>query len=773
MDLTEALDKYPPLASEELQEHAAAGGRTEGPAEKSVQRLWRLYEASPAPCFVLDGDARVVSMSRYAGAQLGYDAGQILGGSFLTLSHPDDKDEVFRLVQSCLRHPGEMAQAEVRKLCRDQSVLWVRERASALAGDNGKLMVLVVWEDIGDRRQATAAVHDNEAKYRAIVEAVDGLIYVCSPDYRIEFMNRQLIERTGRDATGELCYKALHNLDSVCSFCVNPRVERGETVRWEIQSPKDGRWYYIVDSPIRHPDGRISKQAIIQDITERKLSDEARLRGITDSVQDAIIMTDPRGNIAFWNPSAESILGYSREEAIGKNLRQILGVESNCGGPCTAIAEFLNGGSNSSLSKSFELKTRRKNGSELAVDLWLSGVTLDGERHVVGILRDITERKVAEEELKDSEEKFRQLADNVREVFYVMNAAADKTLYISPAFEQIWGTSRAELYRDANAWQKAIHPEDRARIQALGVKRALDEPVDLEYRIRTPQGVEKWVRSRSFPVHDKSGEFKRIVGVAEEITEEKRYQEELIRAREGAEAASRAKSMFLATMSHELRTPLNAILGFAELLDVEMTDRGIQDWHHELQKIRRAGNHLLDLISDVMDLSKIEAGKIELQPISFDLAAMVEDVAASAEALAAKNQVKVEVVCRPASVHADRTRLRQCLFNLVGNACKFTHDGYVRVEAVEENTGGEKCYAIRVTDTGIGIRSEDQEKIFGDFTQADASTTRKYGGTGLGLAISRKLSRMMRGDITVESAPGKGSTFTLRFPADARRLPSL
>jgi len=166
---------------------------------------------------------------------------------------------------------------------------------------------------------------------------------------------------------------------------------------------------------------------------------------------------------------------------------------------------------------------------------------------------------------------------------------------------------------------------------------------------------------------------------------------------------------------------------------------------------------------------------MELQPVSFDLAEVVLDVAASVEALAAKNRVQVRVACEPARVHADRMRLRQCLFNLVGNACKFTRDGEVRIEArTETNRDGfpdRTGYAVRVSDSGIGIRAEDQERIFGDFTQADASTTRKYGGTGLGLAISRQLSRMMGGDITVESTPGLGSTFTLHFPSGVNREP--
>ena len=271
-------------------------------------------------------------------------------------------------------------------------------------------------------------------------------------------------------------------------------------------------------------------------------------------------------------------------------------------------------------------------------------------------------------------------------------------------------------------------------------------------------------RTRSRP-----GQLIRIVGISDEITEQKRYEEELIQAREGAEAANRAKSMFLATMSHELRTPLNAVLGFAELLELEMADQGIHTWHSDVQKIRRAANHLLALISDVMDVSKIEAGKMELQPDHFDIAALLQEVAAGVSPLAAKNRVEVQVLCEPASLYGDRVRIGQCLFNLVGNACKFTCGGRVVVEARPDTGSVGEWYTIRVSDTGIGIRPEDQEKLFRYFTQVENSNIRKYGGTGLGLAISRKLSRMMGGDITVESTLGQGSTFTFRFPAGVTR----
>jgi PAS domain S-box-containing protein len=335
---------------------------------------------------------------------------------------------------------------------------------------------------------------------------------------------------------------------------------------------------------------------------------------------------------------------------------------------------------------------------------------------------------------------------------------------VSPAYEQIWGQSRECIYRKPNAWRESIHPDDLEHTRVWAAKRLLGEAVEGEYRIRTPDGLEKWIRSRSFPVRDRTGELIRIVGIAEEITERKHYEEELIRARELAEEANRAKSVFLATMSHELRTPLNAVLGFTELLELEMADRGIHDWDTDLQKIRRAGTHLLALVSDVMDLSKIEAGKLELQFDTFDIAELVQEVAASVEPLAAKNGVSVQVRCEPAALYGDRVRIGQCLFNLAGNACKFTQDGSVVVEATLDRGSDAGWYTVRIIDTGIGISIGDLDKLFCDFTQLDTSHARKYEGTGLGLAISRQLSRLMGGDITAESTPGHGSTFTLRLP---------
>ncbi len=233
------------------------------------------------------------------------------------------------------------------------------------------------------------------------------------------------------------------------------------------------------------------------------------------------------------------------------------------------------------------------------------------------------------------------------------------------------------------------------------------------------------------------------------------------------EVASRHKSEFLANMSHELRTPLNAIIGYSEMLQEEAAELGADGFIPDLQKIHAAGKHLLELINAVLDLSKIEAGKMELYLETFVVPTLIQDIAAVIQPLAAKNGNRLEVRCdeTAGTMRADLTKVRQALFNLLSNACKFTDHGIVSLTAVRETTDGGNWITICVSDTGIGMTPEQMTRLFQEFSQADAATTRKYGGTGLGLALSQRLCRMMGGDITVESEPGRGSTFTMRLPA--------
>ncbi|HEX5110908.1 MAG TPA: response regulator [Vicinamibacterales bacterium] len=289
---------------------------------------------------------------------------------------------------------------------------------------------------------------------------------------------------------------------------------------------------------------------------------------------------------------------------------------------------------------------------------------------------------------------------------------------------------------------------------------------------RDSQGA--WLNVDAMPLRDEDGVLHNGLAIFRNITASKRAEDALLKAKNAAEAANRSKSQFLANMSHELRTPLNAIIGYSEMLQEYARDTGQEESIADLEKIHGAGRHLQSLIDDILDLSKIEAGKMELLLDTFDVTQMIHEVTTTLQTLVEKNGNSLEVNCAAEAgfMHADMTKVRQVLFNFLSNAGKFTENGTVRLAVSRVNEDGRDWVRFAVSDTGIGMTEAQMARLFQDFTQVDASTTRKYGGTGLGLAISRRYCEMMGGRIDCDSTAGKGSTFRFELPAkvDAREV---
>ncbi|OPZ09387.1 MAG: Non-motile and phage-resistance protein [candidate division BRC1 bacterium ADurb.BinA364] len=241
----------------------------------------------------------------------------------------------------------------------------------------------------------------------------------------------------------------------------------------------------------------------------------------------------------------------------------------------------------------------------------------------------------------------------------------------------------------------------------------------------------------------------------------------LRRAMEQTEKANQAKSLFLANVSHEIRTPLNAIIGYSEMLIEEAEDKGETERANDLRKIHRASRHLASLVNDILDLAKIEAGKMELYPEAFSLSRLAEELESTIRHLAAANGDRLEIVCPPnaGAMVADATKVRQILLNLLGNACKFTKSGDVKLEIQRQERDGADWIVFVISDTGIGLSTQQIDLLFRDFVQADPSIARNYGGTGLGLSLCQKYCQLMGGRIDAEGEPGKGATFTVALPA--------
>ena len=521
------------------------------------------------------------------------------------------------------------------------------------------------------------------------------------------------------------------------------------------------RWTNAHCDLLRDDGGQvIGLSGTAQDITGRKRAEQAlaesekRYRHLFERNLAGVFRVAPDGRYLDCNETCARILGYeSREEMLQHRAADIFFDPADMQ---AAVSRILQ---EKSLTN-FELRLKRKDGGSAYV---LENVSLVenecGELYVLeGTFIDITKRKLAEEALRANEARFRSLVENSADIIFLLDGRG-AFLYTGPSTPRILGYSADEL-TGRNVFD-LLHPDHIEATRRI-IEGAVENPGVArggEFLYLHKSGVWRWYEFTCQSLLNEQGVATVVVN-ARDITDRKRTAEELEEAKNSAEAASRAKSEFLANMSHEIRTPMNGIIGMTELaLDTDLApeQRGY------LEIVKSSGESLLTVINDILDFSKVEAGRLELESVEFNLRDHLEPgmktlaVRAFERGLELNYSVQPDV---PEVLIGDSGRLSQILNNLVGNAVKFTERGEVFVEVARESeSDGHVCLRLSVRDTGVGIPVEKQARIFDAFTQADSSTTRRYGGTGLGLTISRRLVEAMGGRIWLESAPGAGSTF--------------
>lgn len=518
---------------------------------------------------------------------------------------------------------------------------------------------------------------------------------------------------------------------------------------------------------------------------ERAMSEsEKRFRSVVQDQTDLICRFKPDGTLTLVNEAFCHSHGKGSSELIGTNFFQTLSEED-----AAIPLSYINSLSANEPVVSFDHRQRAPDGQMVWYQYRIrrlfsdKGDTLEFQ----AVIQDVTHSKQSEQALRASEEKYRSLIDHIPDV--VWTATADRDfVYMSSNVIKVLGYGSEEFTDESSQpWLDRIHPRDRGHVaQAYQLLFDNGEEFDVEYRICRKDGQWIWLHDRAQTTRRHAGVWC-ADGIFKDITQRRQAEAALQQAKAAAESANLAKSRFLANMSHELRTPLNAIIGFSEIL----ADQTFGDLNERQLKysnnILNSGRHLLQLINDILDLAKVEAGRVELTCNPFDVARAFSEAQAIVKTLAVKKSISLELNVPPdlPPVSADEAKFKQIMYNLLSNAIKFTPEhGKVSVVAAlqtEDGAAGENAppgefLKVAVADTGIGIKPEDQERIFREFEQVDSSYGRQQQGTGLGLTLTKKLVELHGGRIWVESAgvEGQGSTFTFLIPlqkADAQAAP--
>ena len=754
-------------------------------AEEVLQLRQFSVDTATDEIYWITSDARIVDVNQAVCRTLGYTREELLRMSIPDID-PHYDAEVWPRHFAELRELGSQ-KFETEHRTKDGRLIPVEIVANYVRfGDEERNCAIA--RDLTERRQMEQTLRISEERHRLLADNANDVVWTMALDGRVtsispavekvrgytpdEAMRQPLAEILTPDSQ-EIVKGYFSGLQDAVRNGVTPDNFEGEL---EYRC-KDGStiWTEVRAYPMVDPDGAfVEILGMTRDISERKRFEDAirnseqRFRLLLDNIsQIAVQGYTSNGTVTLWNSASEQMYGYTAAEAIGKNLVDLLIPPEMRPAFREAIGQMFHTGVGHPAE---ELSVVRKDGSRVTVYTNYTVVDSPGiGRELFCIDIDLSQLRQTEEKLRLSEGQLRFLSEHLTDNIWSLGVDLSIT-YMSPSIEKIVGFTRNEFVQ--KTFEEMFTPPSFARAQEYFTR--MDSCVRTglhledfrgEMEMYRKDGSTVWVEILASPLLDSSGRIVGLAGVTRDISERKQYEHQLEEAREAANAANMAKSEFLSNMSHEIRTPMNGIIGMAQLLEYTTLDEEQQEY---LDAINSSLQNLLRLINDILDLSKIEAGKIELEEQEFSLRSAVTDVVNTQASVAYRKNLSIRIDIPsdvPDSLMGDQLRLKQIILNFLSNAIKFTESGGITVAAaVTGQVDNIATLRIGVTDSGIGISPEAIGKIFDPFSQADSSTTRHYGGTGLGLSICRQLAELMGGSIGVESAEGVGCTFSVQIP---------